>query len=173
MRSSLGDVSLENVKRGPLVSLFDGGIQAPKWLEFTVVGAGPYNARFRTELRDGRYVIVRYCLEALPDGPPIEAGVARTMQINNMATYGNIALGPRPGAGPDESGAALRARGPHDPTVGAVVAITYQMAGFRGEPEAQAVAARLDCSMATASKFIAAAKDDGHLQISPIHKRGK
>jgi hypothetical protein len=164
-----------NVRRGPAVPLVDGHLNVPGWLEYTVTGAGPYIAHLRTELEDGRYEIARYTLERLPGGPPLEAAQVRDMPLRSIAAFGNLTC--IEGADLDyrldgRSGTELRALGVDDPAAGTIVAVTYQLALMRGEHPVPAVAKRLECSQATASKFIAAAKDHGHLKVSPVHKRG-
>jgi hypothetical protein len=164
-----------NIRRGPDVPLVDGYINVPGWLEYTVTGAGPYTAHLRTELEDGRYVVARYTLERLPHGPPLEAAAARDMPMGTIAGLGNLTC--MEGADLDypvggHTGPELRALGPDDPAAGTIVAVTYQLAIFRADNPVEEVARRLECSPATASKFIAGAKDNGHLTISPVHKRG-
>lgn len=156
--------------------LVDGHINVPGWLEYTVAGAGPYTAHLRTELEDGRYQVTRYTLERSAAGPALEAAHVRDMPLRAIAALGNLTC--IEGADLDypvggRSGPELRALGPDDPAAGTIVAVTYQMACFRDDNPVEEVARRLECSLATASKFIAASKDNGHLQVRPVHKRGR
>ncbi len=178
MREVPNNIKYEKVRKGPLVPLLDGAIKAPRWLEFTVVGLA-YDVEFRTELHDDRYRTMRCCFtqppgmvdETVDASVGIDAGLLRSIPLTTLATYGNLQFGPKLPEDTADSGADLRARGIHDPGTLTVVAMTYQTARVLGQPVAQAVADRLDCSLPTAAKYIAAAKDDGHLSVSPIHKR--
>ena len=165
MRTNLLNASIENVRKGPLVALPGSVIRTPRWLEFTVDGAGPYLARIRVELEGGRYVTTRYTLERAPGGPEIEAAAARAIPLRLLVSFGLTQIGANLLSGPYIDS--------DSPDLAQTAATIYQLAVLRGEPPAEAVAAHLGVSMATASKHIAAAKDEGLLRVSPIHKRGK
>jgi hypothetical protein len=99
-------------------------------------------------------------VHALPVGLMQNVGLAEYGIVEDDELLGAIK------AAEEGGGADLRARGMGDNEALRSVAFIYLLAVGRGRPPAEEVARFLVCSMAGAGKWIAAAKERGHLKVT-------
>ena len=173
------DPDITNIKRGRRVER-GPYLHAFEWLEYTVDPDDDYVVHIRSELEPGRsYLVRRLCIEQKPGRPgaaPVSSEALRKMPLGAwsakaMRLYGSVTSEEVAHTVGEASGAELRGRGIDDDKVLGLVAIDYQRALTSGQPPAQAVAELLDCSIATAGKWIAAAKDGGFLKVTSRRRR--
>jgi hypothetical protein len=111
----------------------------------------------------------------LPAGREVTAEGLRTVQLDRLVndvlhTYGTV--DPFDYSWMDsERGAELRAAGLGDETALRYVADLYLSQSLRGMAPAGAVCVYLDCSAASAGRWIAAAKDAGYLKTADTRRR--
>jgi hypothetical protein len=155
------------------------GLRAFKWLDFTVAIDDPdctVTGRLVLEGFRGPYRLTRFTVEAgLGMWPSAITGEAlRTVSIEEVVSLVLADHGTEMGKGgaglelAPLSGTQLRAIGTGNDDVLALVAAVYLAALLSGGNPAEAVAARLGASAATAGRFIWAAKRRG--QIRPTDR---
>jgi hypothetical protein len=133
-----------------------------------------------------RYVLERFAVERAKRergdlGQPVTATGLRSVPLDFVVStvrgqYGTegdswgLADDGKPGVGA-EHGAALRARGLGDETALRTVAAVYLAHSLRTDEPIDWVAIYLDCSIPTASRWVAAAKDAGYLRVASRRRR--
>ncbi len=121
-----------------------------------------------------RYLLDRFTVQRSPDAHDgITATEIRSVPIDRIVAEILSDFGVRAETDWDsDEGSRLRAKGIKDETALRRVAEVYLAAGLRGSASLAAVAQFLGCSTPTASRWIAQAKDAGHLRVASRMRRG-
>jgi hypothetical protein len=150
------------------------GLRAFKWIDFAATVDNPdvaLTGRLMLQGHRGPYALTRLSVDAgvglWPGG--LTAELYRAVPVDKVVTAVLAEYGTEEGTGDVRtpfwgSGREIRRRGIEDEDVLGLVALIYMAALLSGRPPAEAVASRLDCSPATAARFIKAAKQAGPLR---------
>jgi hypothetical protein len=153
------------------------GVVAFKTITFEAwVERNDYGLEGRLVLDDppSRYLLDRFTMQRGPESEePITATRIRSVPIDFVINQVLATFGVQTEAdwAPEEGGSALRQRGLEDEWALHRVAEVYLASGLRGEPSLAKTAEYLDCSIPTASRWVAAAKDAGLLKVASRVKR--
>ena len=132
--------------------------------------AHPYRIEVHVELVNGRLGVSELTLRRRPDGPPLTSEMIRSVAVGELVRWlydkhgggGSLSTLSVDGLEPTE-----RRKEGQTERVLTAVADTYRFAYVVNEPPTQAVMAYLDCSRATAKRWIAAAREHGLLDLLP------
>lgn len=162
-------VDLKKLRFGKL-----GGAKVPVEIRAVVDpvdhGAHPYLIEVHVELMNGRLGVSELTLRRRPDGPPITSESVRSLAVGELVRWLYATHG---GGGSlstfdvDQLDPVARRKEGQTDRVLAALADTYRFAYAVNDPPTQAVMAYLDCSRATAKRWIAAARERGYLDSLP------
>jgi hypothetical protein len=167
------EVAVQMLKRGAGAEVLPG-LRAFKWIDFAATVDNPdvaLTGRLMLQGHRGPYSLTRLSVDAgvglWPGG--LTAELYRAVPVDKVVTAVLAEYGTEPGTGDVRtpawgSGREIRRRGIEDADVLALVALVYMAALLSGGNPAEAVAARLECSPASAARYVQAAKRHGPLR---------
>jgi hypothetical protein len=181
--SPLGNASFK-VQRGEPVEVADD-VTAYRVLDFQAeLHTLGYDAAGRLVLDDppSRYVLEEFTMRRSTgesfafegverDGRPITAEAVRSIPVDSIAGEVRRVFGAEGAELDPDTVAELRQAGMRDERALRYVAAVYLRASLRGQRTADWVAGEFECSIATAGRWVAAAKDSGHLKVADTRRR--
>ena len=181
--NELGWASFQ-VERGERVVVGEGVI-AFEWLDFTVelhnLLDHTYTVAGRLSLDDppSRYILDEFTLRRArfrgePSKYPVTALAVRSVPVDRIISEVAASRGIEADEVDSidvEAAAELRQAGLADAEALRFAASKYLAASLRSQPTAEAIADAFDCSVATAGRWIAAAKDAGFLKVADTRRR--
>jgi hypothetical protein len=156
------------VTNGPEVDL-GGYVKAFEWVETTIDLPRRYDyiVRVRLDMVGDRYELKRFTVEQRPGGPPLTDEGMRTLPTAEIVRAAMVAgyhpPSPASTRALHDDGAKVLARGIDDDAALTAVAMVHTMAALKGGAPVDSVAAWLGCSHSTATRWVAAARRQGHL----------
>lgn len=131
--------------------------------------------QLRLDSPPSRYVLDSFTVARRPDGPAVTTIAVRSIAIESLVkTVLDVASVESPyhrSPLSEEGGEQMRQAGLKDDTALQFVADVYLSASLRGDPATEWVALELECSKASAGRWIAAAKDAGFLKTATLRRR--